>query len=271
MYPSETAIEAAWREGRAAWPTVIVDELRFAEVAARVAPADLAAQAADLYLAAACSDGDPAALQLFEQHLLTRARIAIRSIESDSGFVEEACQRLRGRLLVDHGDGPRIASYAGRGSLQAWVTVAGIRTAIMMRRDLRRAKEIPHDMEDLRQVAATIAAADPEIALVEQRYAKPFRDALRESIARLEPRLRAVLQLRFMDNLPLDEISSLYGVHRATTKRWVRRACDELLASTREILTRDLRLTPSELNWVIMTARGHLDISLSRLLGNAEE
>jgi RNA polymerase sigma-70 factor len=267
----ETSIDAAWREGRAAWPTVTVSEPRFAEVAARAAPGDLAAQAADLYLAAACTDGDPVALQLFEQHLLSRARIAIRSIDADAAFVEEACQRLRSRLLVDHGDGKRIATYAGRGSLQGWVTVTAIRTAIMMRRDLRRAREIPYDMRDLGQVAATIAQADPELVLVEQRYAEPFREALRAGIGRLEPRLRAVLQLRYMDNLPLDEIAALYGVHRATTKRWLRRACDSLLASTREILTRDLRLTPSELNWVIMTARSQLDISLSRLLGGPEE
>src|SRR5262249_40501264 len=75
----EAALWALVARARAAFPTIDVDPTSFiAHVAARI-PADSSVEqaleelyAGDLYLACACSHGDPAALRVFEQQFLSR-------------------------------------------------------------------------------------------------------------------------------------------------------------------------------------------------------
>ena len=181
----EEVISAAWDAGRAAWPTVTLER---AQLAAFVAPrAENRQFLADLYLAAACMAGDREALAVFEREVLIHARSAIRSIDSNDSFTDEVFQRVRAKLLVADEAAPRIGEYAGRGPLRAWVGITAVRTALMMQRSVRRAREVPAE-DDWTDALTMISTNNPELDLLERQYAEAFGAALRDAVAALEPR-----------------------------------------------------------------------------------
>jgi RNA polymerase sigma-70 factor (ECF subfamily) len=258
-------IHDAWEAGRAAWPGVELALARFTDFAANLSPGAAARFPKDIYLAAACAAGDGSALAVFDREVLAPARGTIRRIEASDDFVDEAFQRLRESLFVADGAQPRIAGYAGRGPLRAWVGVSAVRIALAMRRSRIRAKEVPAD-DDWSSALATISTNDPELELFKQQYAAAFSQALRHAIEALEPRLRAVLRMSFVDAASIDEIASVYSVHRATAARWIQRACDAVFAHTRHDLAQHLALSGTELDRMTALIQSQLDVSISQLL-----
>jgi RNA polymerase sigma-70 factor (ECF subfamily) len=264
---SDAAIFEAWQAARRAWPGVELDRDAFA---AHVAAHEVDKPSAfrdDLYLAAACLAGDAAALAGFERDVLPSARGAIAAIDATPAFVDDALQKLRANLLVGDDGAPRIARYAGRGPLRAWVGIAGARTALMMVRSRKRAREVALDDDDgWADALALISTSDPELELLKRQYAAAFSTALRDAVGELEPRLRAALRMSFVDELSIDEIGAVYAVHRATAARWIQRACDDVFAATRRLLAQRLALSGTELDRVTALVRSQLDVSLSQLL-----
>lgn len=255
-------IASALARGQAAHTDVALAAAAFAARAAGVDAAALAAHAPDLYLAWACLAGDAVALRRFDDEVVRPAGDGARAIDRSPAFVDEVRQRVRAHLLV--GDGaPRLADYAGRGPLRAWVAVAAVRTALMMRRAQGRKREVADD--DWAGALSLVATGNPELDLLKQQHAAAFTAALRDAALGLEPRLRAVLAMHFTEGLSIDEIGAVYAVHRATAARWVQRAKDELHAATRGLLTERLGLTPSEIERVGALVQSQLDVSLSQL------
>ena len=219
---------------------------------------------ADLYLACACTRGEPAAIETFDREVLAPAAIAIRSIDASAEFVDEACQQLRTSLLVGEGVPPRIATYAGHGPLRSWVGVAAARTALMMIRTTKRKREVSDD--EWPSAIAMVGLDNPELELVKRQHAVVFVQALRDAAATLEPRLRSVMRMHFIDGLNVDEIGAAYAVHRATAARWILRARELLFEGTRERLAERLALSGAELDRVTALVQSQLDVSLSQLL-----
>ncbi len=262
-------LDTAWRAGQEAWPGVDLDREAFAGYCAKLDAGAVERYPSDLYLVAACLAGSDAALAAFDRDVLNAARGAIRAIDSDAAFVDEGVQQLRSTLFV--GDGaPRLAMYAGRGPLRAWVGIAAARTALMMRRTRMRAREVPVGDDDWTAAIATITTNNPELELLKRQYAEAFSAALRESVTALEPRLNAALRMSFVDGLSIDEIAAVYAVHRATAARWIQRACDTVFEASRKLLTERLSLTPTELDRMTSLVRSQLDVSLSQLLPPSE-
>jgi RNA polymerase sigma-70 factor (ECF subfamily) len=260
-----SSVEAAWAAGHARWPQIEIDRATFATLVAALPDAAITRYPEDLFLACACSIGDASALRVFEELLLPPAQAAIRSIDPSPPFVDEAAQRLRTHLLVgEPGARPRITAYAARGSLRSWVGVSAARVALMMRRSSRRAKEIPED--DWTMAIGAASTGTPELDLLKQQHAAAFSAALSEAARALEPRLRSVLRMHFVDELSIDEIGAAYAVHRATAARWIQRARDTLFATTRSILAARLALSGTELDRLAALVQSQLDVSLSQLL-----
>jgi RNA polymerase sigma-70 factor (ECF subfamily) len=259
----DAVIEEAWQAGRAAWPDLDVDRSVFA---ARLAELDDSAVrfGPDLYLAAACLAGDARAIERFDRELLVAARSAVAGIDSNAGFIDEAVQRLRANLFV--GDDPRLARYAGRGPLRAWLGIAAARTALMLLRSQHRQREVPSDGDDWSRALVAISTNDPELELLKRQYASAFTEAFRDAIATLEPRLRTTLRMSFVEGLSIDEIGATYAVHRATAARWIQRACESVFEATRDLLAQRLSLTPTELDRMTSLVRSQLDVSVSQLL-----
>lgn len=255
--------DAVYQDARAAWPGVEVAPEVFAARAA-AAPGGAPVRPADLYLAVACETGDPAALAAFERAMIAPLRGILSRAEHDRAVVDEVLQQVRVRVLV--GDGaapPRLASYAGGGSLLSWLKVTALRLHANLRRGERRA---PPPAGDAVDDATPPTEIPPERLLLDQRWGQVLRDALGAAMRALPPRERTLLRLHYVEGLALDRIGLTYGVHKSTVSRWLTAARDRLLAAAVEaVRARVDGVDAREVESLCEELCSRLDLSLSAL------
>jgi RNA polymerase sigma-70 factor, ECF subfamily len=284
----DEAMREALVAGRRAWPDVELAEARFAGwVSERTIDAEtLRTRGAELYLACACALGEDSmqnpqrvphlprsfapdksggsardrALLLFDRTFIQtlRSGIARRTLSPEQ--LDELRQRLRVRLLT--GPRPRIASYQGHGPLGAWVRVAAARQALDMSAGARHAAESDGPLAD----ALVSAGVDPEIAAAKRQFQAEFRTALEDSLASLLPREKTLLRMHFIDRLNIDEMGTIFRVHRATVARWLAAIRRQVFARVCEQLSLQLRSSPSEVASLVRLVRSEVEVSVQRLL-----
>lgn len=166
---------------------------------------------------------DAAATRAFEQRFATELRrIATRLGVRDG--TDELIQRLLVRILVGAPESPpRIAGFRGDGSLDAWVRAVATRFVIDHVRHLRAQ---PGTAALSESVMARSAAIDG--AIQHGRYAAIVRASAEGAFAALTPRERNLLRHAVFHRLSVDEVGSIYRVHRATAARWLQRARERL-------------------------------------------
>ncbi|HEY5923675.1 MAG TPA: sigma-70 family RNA polymerase sigma factor [Kofleriaceae bacterium] len=252
---------------QAAWPDIVLDQNTFiAEVCSRIAananqhPASTL-HVADLWLAIACAHGNRVALAAFDvQYVAPLARIlAPTGLSVDQ--IEDVKQELRRKLLVADGGVPRIAEYSGRAELRLWVRTIATRAAIDA---IRRRREDPADDDDIGALPAIVD--DPELAHLKDRYRSELADAIREAIARLQPRERLLLKYHFVDGFSIDRLGAIYGIHRATAARWLTAAREALADRAHRLLIARTGVTASELHSIVRLVQSQLEVSVRRLL-----
>ena len=260
----ELAALVARAQGEA--PGVALDPLAFvAYLAERVTfdvhgrPKLPVLHAGDLWIAFGCVEQDQAALAMFEQRFAPEIKQALqRSFEP--ALADDAELRLRERLLLVAADeSPRLASFAGRGSLAGWLRAAAVRTAIDLMRSRREIASDPTTLGD-------IDAVDPLLASLKQRYRDEFKTAFNEAAKQLTDRERTLLRYRFLDDLSIDEIGLLYRVHRATVARWIAAIRESLFEATRARLMATLKISESEVDSVLRLIDSQLDISIEAVM-----
>ncbi len=263
-------LEGQLEAARAAWPTVqladdaylehLAEKLcdRAAEPAARVLET---MPAADLYLAAACTRGDEAAIVAFRDAFLPTLRQALGKLGAPQATIDEAIQRILVMLFVTDSGRAQIAGFSGRGRLRSWLRSLGVRTT-------RRLMGVLHggsddDGDDLDRLAS--AVHDPELAVLRERYRDQVRAAFSAALAALSERERNLLRQYHIDGLTIDQLGALYRVNRGTAARWVVAARSAVLDGTRERLTSELGVTTNEVDSIIRLVRSQLDVSLRDL------
>ncbi len=222
--------------------------------------------AEELAFAWACGHGQPGALRAFEEHLMPAAQRAIGRVDPDPGFVDEAVQRLRTRLLLPRGDHPpRMLTFCGRGPLRGWVSVAAVRTALGMLREQQRQTQ----REEMLWSEAVLfpAGIGPDLRHLKDRYAPILAQSLRTACGQLDERERAVLRLYFAEGLNIDKIGAVYGVHRSTVARWIARTKATLVERMHALMREDRSIPTEELSSIDRLVRSQLEISLGGLLG----
>ena len=122
---------------RAAHPSIdrnAIDEQRFAAELGRrlgegATPEALAAvHAADVYLAIACCDGDPAAVAILERDFLREVDFAARKVRAAPDQADEVRGHLRRVLFVaEPGRRAGLSDFAGRGDLRGYIRVIATR------------------------------------------------------------------------------------------------------------------------------------------------
>ncbi|HVM69751.1 MAG TPA: sigma-70 family RNA polymerase sigma factor [Gaiellaceae bacterium] len=256
------------REAQARRPGVHVDEATFAAAfsARRDDGAPDALHAADLLLALGCLAGDPGALALFEAEHVDGARRALGRLRLDASTVDDIVQRVRAKILVGSGAGPRLASYSARGPLSGWVRAIAVHEAMSARRaEVRRG---PHDGPSA--IERIPIGEEPELAQLRATYAAPFKAAFGEALGGLAPRDRNVLRLVYVDGLTADQVGLAYGVHRVSVARWLQQIRAALFSATKKLLSQRLRLSPTEFESVTRLCLSQIDVSLDRLLADLE-
>lgn len=259
MVPDD-ALDAAYARARDAWPGVEVDRAVFAAAVTSGGGACVE----DLYLALGCVARDAVALAGFERVCVPVIDRAVTAIGATAAEAADLRQVVRQRLLVaTDGGAPRLAQYAGRGSLVAWVRVVAMREAARM---------LPRERREGAGLEAVLVAAgdDPEIGYLKRLYRAEFKQAVAAAVGELTDRDRLLLQQHALDGLSIDELAGLHGVHRATTARWVEAARQALVAGTRREMLARLRLSRGELDSVMRLIASQLEASLPGLLGGGE-
>ncbi|RKG91463.1 hypothetical protein [Corallococcus terminator] len=217
----------------------------------------------DLYLALAAVEGHRAALEALDSTALVPAGRAVRRVEDSNAFVDEVLQLTRLRLLVEEGTthAPRLKAYAGRGPLRRWTEAVALGVALSLKRRPERTSPL-----DDAVIAAELGTHDPELELIRHRSRPAFRAAFAEALAALSPRDRNLLRLGLVQGLGVESLGAMHQVHASTVSRWMAKARDALLESTREGLARRLALNTSQLDSLLRVLDGSLDVSLASLL-----
>ncbi|MFT3769372.1 MAG: sigma factor-like helix-turn-helix DNA-binding protein [Minicystis sp.] len=220
-----------------------------------------ALHADDLYLAAAAALGDARAVASIETHHLQRAPVWLARKKLAPAEVDEVLQQARERLFIGKdGAPPKIAEYAGRGPLDAWLRVLVLRVEATLRRRTRNHE----DVDEVTSLAVT--AASPEHQLARARWQEAFDGALRAAFAALAREDRALFRFQFVKGLTLDQIAALQGVHRATVARRIAAARKQLWADICRLLRERLAVSQRDLDALLGEWRSKLDVSLSGLL-----
>jgi len=251
-------------EGRLRWPSIAVtlEALwrycqRIHDDSSRLAKARTCA--ADVYLCCACANGDPVAQAMFKSESERIVRGAIARVNREPEFIADTLQEFWKKFLV--GPGARVHDYWGRAPLQAWLHLCATRLAIDRQRARRAELERETDLgeELVEQVF------DAESTLTRAQFYLPFRCALRNAIAGMTHKDRALLRLHVVERCSIDQIGRAYNVHRATAARWLQRILADLLQRVRnEVGVQVPHLTESEFRSVARLVGGDLafDVSL---------
>jgi RNA polymerase sigma-70 factor (ECF subfamily) len=253
--------------GRAAWPEVGLAPEVFAahlKMHARDGAPPPLEHAADLYLACACTHGSPQAVLALDALLVGAGARAVTRVDSSPAFIEDVLQAVREKLLLTRP--PKIGDYAGRATLKSWLATTTVRTALNMK---RRKDDIAGTQ--LRSSMGDQLAQEPELQYLRERYREPFEQAIRDSLAALSTKERALLRMHLGERMTVDRLGVVYRVSRATAARWLAAAREQLLERTHAHLRERLRLTPSELDSLGALVRSQLDVSVVRLLDGDDE
>ena len=255
--PPERNVSEMWHEGRRAYPGLELDEATFHSWLVQTptgngaAVGDSKGHVADLFLACACAEKLPGAIELFER-VLTSARAALVRAGGAAPDVDDALQLLRERLLV----GGHIRDFSGRGSLAAWTRVSLAHQLATLQR--ARGRTAVRE----RQEASQLAAVDPELALLRQRYSGEFRAAISDAFDNLTVEQRNILRLHFVDGVGLEGMAAILRFSRATAGRRVQEARTALLEGTMALLGKRLHASPSEVESLFRAVRSALEVSL---------
>ncbi len=252
---------------RAAWPELELDEMGFAAHVERCLAdgGDAAAlHAGDLWLAYGCVVGNDDAVGAFDREVLSQVGVLLGRMQPTPQLVDEVRQVLREKLLVAQpGAPPRIADYAGRGPLVAWVRVAAVRAALDLLRAGRARAGADVEPDDL---AGDPDQSSPELDYLKERYRPQFKAAFQEALRGLDTEQRNVLRLHVVEGLNIDEIGALFKVHRSTVARWIASARQAVLAGARHRLRDELGLSAGEFDSLAGVVRSQLDLSVQKIL-----
>ena len=253
---------------RDVFPAVVVEHGEFAAYLAERRPNELtpsqwldAVHAEDCFLACACLRGQRAALDAFELRFGGDIDRALHQ-SSDRRGIDDAKQILMQRLFVGTANaGPKIGTYSGRGPLRRWLRVVAGRLLL----EVVAAREPIADDWEIASVPVT--DADPELAYLKARYRSEYKQIFEDAMSRLTARERTVLAQYHVDSLTIDQLGTLYNVHRVTASRWVLKAQTRLREVMLEQLRGRLGLSTTDLHSITRLVRSELSLSLVRVLG----
>lgn len=258
------APELARSEG--SLPAALAARIR-RDVDAADALAELAAlQVADVALADACARGEPLALRAFDARFGADLDVAIAKSPGLGVGKDEFRQLFREHVLVaEPGRAPRVAGYAGRGPLRAWVRVAATRLVIDLSRRPAQPDLRPEDELD----ALLPAAGNAEADYLRHAYGAHLAAAFADALAALTPRQRNLLRQKHVHELTGERLAAMYGVHRATVFGWIEGARKALLEHLGAALR--ARTAGHGLDSVIGAVGSRLELSVRRLLDSRLE
>jgi RNA polymerase sigma-70 factor (ECF subfamily) len=223
---------------------------------------------ADLYLACACVEQNPRALAAFDRDYLNEVHYAIARMPPTKASTDDLKQSVREKLFVGSGDAaPHIVEYKGRGDLRSFVRVIIVRLLIdLVRAERAQKREVTRNL-----LQREVELANPETEYFRKHYAAEFSAAFAEALQLLTPVERNLLRQQFVHRLTLEELSALYGVHRATAARWLQQVRRRLIDNTRNRLMGRLQVSASEFLSIARAIKSTLDFRVGCVLAAKDD
>ncbi len=269
--PVAALLTAVIADARGAWPELCLADEPFVRHIARHLPPDrpveeglLALRGDDLYLAFGCALRGPAAMAAFDETFASELRRVCARLPNPRAESEDLAQDCRHKLFARLN--PKIAEYSGQGDLRHWLRVTLMRMLIDHQRSHRQRKQREVLVDGATSLEVPEPRGDVELAYLKQHYGAVFRSAFERAVSALEPSERIVLRQHFADGLTIDQLASLYSIHRATAARRVAKARNSLLRGTRRVIMADLKLDCDELDSVMRLIESNVHVSVKRLL-----
>jgi RNA polymerase sigma-70 factor (ECF subfamily) len=131
---------------------------------------------------------------------------------------------------------------------------------------VRCAKRKDEALDDEVMDALPSAHDDPAEQHFRETHRDAFKQAFAHAIASLTPQQRNLLKHRFVDDLTVEQIGGLYGVHKATVSRWLDSARLVLAKRTKTSFQQATGATPSEMRSLVRVLESNVELSLRRRL-----
>lgn len=182
----------------------------------------------DLALAQACSLGIPSAWEQFSQRYREKLYAMALAISRSDAAARELADSIYGDLYEG-----KLASYSGRGPLEAWLRAVLSQKYIDGYRSQRRTVSLDDHLVGIRQTlfSGLPMAVDPRLG-----------EAVKEAFLALPGEQRYLLAGYFFDQRTLAELAQTLGVHESTVSRRLNRVI-RLLRSRISRLLRDKGMT----------------------------
>jgi RNA polymerase sigma-70 factor len=271
----ERLLANAWETARERWPTVALPAGAFVTHLAERLPVagshdsiePLLAQLSlsELYLACACVQGIPSAIELFDRNYIAKLPKLLRDARHPDALIEDVCQLTSVKLLVATPEGgPKIAEYKGQGALMSWVRVTASRIAIRLQPGEKPARE--DEDADAAINAIPAPGVDPELDLIKRRHQAEFRQAVREAFGELSAEERHLLRLYVIERLSMYKLAALFRVNQSTISRWMDSVRQTIYEETQRRLQERLGLNLRDFKSFLAVLDSKFEPGLSRLL-----
>ena len=224
----------------------------------------------ELYLASACTRGDPAAWEIFhQQYLPIIRRTAQRALGNPAHAEELAASIITDLFLPNLPESPgssKIAQYHGIGSLEGWIKVVIHRLAI----DRFRSQRKQVSFEDLDQELCSMAPhgqADHTLKQRDMREAgRKVSVCLAEALNQRTTEEKLALKMYYLQGATLKEIGTWLRVHESTASRMIEKLRGELRKQVVRQLEAKFNVKKNEVAQVIDLAAEELQMDLKSIL-----
>jgi RNA polymerase sigma-70 factor (ECF subfamily) len=222
----------------------------------------------DLYLALGCAHRVPGAMKAFASKHLSRLAECLGGFKDPQTLADDVRRELEDTLLLGRkGSPPRIGQYTGHGPLNRYVAAAARNAALTLMRQRGQERRLGGD-EDTGLVVSPPASAKE---LVTSRHDAAIRDAVRTSLSKLDRRQRTIVRLHLSQGVTLTQIARMLHVHQTTVSRALDDALERMYSDIRRRLREEHGLDDAEMESIVRDMRSHVDLSLSRVLGDTGE
>jgi RNA polymerase sigma factor (sigma-70 family) len=211
----------------------------------------------DLYLAAACCQGDGDAWQECRERYFSYIRDFARRFVHEGAAADVADQ-----VIADLWQRQRLAQYDGRSTLRTWLGAVVAHAAINAGKRERRMTTLD---------AGTMEARSQAIGGAEDEHTQRlFATLVTRAVEELEPEAKVLLLLYYEQGLTLDEMVSVLGTSKATLSRRLDRLRQGLRAAIEASALHELRVDAATLREQFDFARLAFDLEAA-LGGSAME
>ncbi|MGH8131127.1 MAG: RNA polymerase sigma factor [Steroidobacteraceae bacterium] len=213
----------------------------------------------DLYLAAACANGDEDAWREFsERHFEFMRGFARRFLPS------AAARELADEVIAELWSRGRLKQYEGRSTLRTWLGAVVSHAALNSRKAMSRM--VPLETRQARSSDETESSFESTGPASEE-AARLLREMLSEAVRSLETEERLLLQLYYEQEMTLDEMSATLSASSAAISRRLKRT-REVLRAVIEVQSRR-RTGESAETLRAGLDLGRIELDLGKLFGGA--